>query len=366
MQTLVSHECVSPRAKSKIVGNEPCGFGGQVPKFTAGKPFLEEKYDAFKFSTPVLELKEQLCDDGMSTAAPSPAMTDLSSTWTTPTLGCSTSSSSDMTNAPWGINCAQIEAHLKHDGPGTRSVLALLPFWAPPFGDSGMISLDEISWLYNPGNLSLPLPAASSPSGTPWKSAETIIPATPQIQHYSRMTPPPAPKAATMPPLLRALCEDSTESVQRTLEQDAYAATDLFWEHDVEPPLCTAVRLGCCPEVVGLLLEHQADVNSIDSRGRTPLAILAWRSAQSRMQEPRFCDSRTASSQADATEARQIAIEKLLIQAGADQNHSSIAAARRPQEAIGPFIGATHTSSLLPWDMDTDLAALIREHPPPL
>jgi len=57
-----------------------------------------------------------------------------------------------------------------------------------------------------------------------------------------------------MPPLLRALHENSIDAVQIVLEEDTHAATSLFWEHNVEPPLCTAVRLGCSPEVVGFYL----------------------------------------------------------------------------------------------------------------
>jgi len=117
---------------------------------------------------------------------------------------------------------------------------------------------------------------------------------------------------------------------------------------------------------VGLLLDHHADVDGLDSRGRTPLAILASCSAESCLQGSSFCDSRTATSEADAEEKRHRAIEKLLIQAGADQNHSSIAAARCPHQAIRPFNWKTHTSSLLPWTLDADLEASLREPPPRL
>jgi len=379
---------MSPRAKPKRISDEFDGFGSPVPKFNT-KPLLEEKCDAFQFSTPVPKVRAQLFDDGISTAAPSPAMTDVNSAWTTPTLGCSTPSFLDMTKISWGVNCApSFEAHMKLDGVGAQSAETLLPFTTSSFADSGMMGFGELwkepfnvpiagkdlppfSWPYNPNNLSLPpmisspLLDQSTPPGTPRKSAEPAVPATPNIRNCSKTTPPPAPKAATMPPLLRALHEGSTDSVRRALEQDTDAATSLFWEHDVEPPVCAAVRLGCCPEVVGLLLEHQADANGVDNRGRTPLAILASRSAQNCMQGSSFCDSRTATAQADAKEARHIAIEKLLIEAGADQNHSSIAAARRPHEAIRPFNGKMQTSLFLPWDKDCDWAALLCEPPPP-
>jgi len=111
-----------------------------------------------------------------------------------------------------------------------------------------------------------------------------------------------------------------------------------------------------------VLLDHHADVDGLDSRGRTPLAILASSAAQLE-QGSNFCDSRSATSEADAEEKRHRAIEKLLIQAGADQNHSSIAAARRPHQAIRQFNGTIQTSSLLPWTMDCDLAAVLRQPP---
>merc|ERR1719331_587715 len=47
-----------------------------------------------------------------------------------------------------------------------------------------------------------------------------------------------------------------------------------LWDHDFEPPLCAAVRLGCPALVVGLLLEHGADATAEDIHDRTPLAIL--------------------------------------------------------------------------------------------
>jgi len=166
-----------------------------------------------------------------------------------------------------------------------------------------------------------------------------------------------------MPQLLCALHEDSVDTVRSVLEQDTHAATSLFWEHDAEPPLCSAVRLGCNPEVIGLLVDHHADVDGLDSRGRTPLAILASCSAQSTLQGSIFCDSRTATSEADAEEKRHRAIEKLLIQAGADQNHSSIAAARRPIQAIRQFNVREQPISLPPWTMDSDLAAILRGPP---
>jgi len=384
-------EPASPTATHRKVFDELEGFGKPMRNFKAAEQLLEEKCDACVFSTPMPQMGIQHSDDCISTAAPSPAMTDVSSAWVTPTPGCSASSFLDISTASWGADFAPLFEHqLKPDDMSTHPGQAPKTFPAPPLGESDVISCIErmckemfpepssskdisagFIWPSNPGNLSLPASAGlSSPSldqttppGTPRKSTVPAPMATPQIHDYSKVTPPPAPTAAAMPPLLRALREDSTDTVRSVLERETHAATSLFWEHDVEPPLCSAVRLRCSPEVVGLLLDHQADVDGLDSRGRTPLAILASCSAQSNWQGSNFCDSRTATSEADAEEKRHRAIEELLIQAGADQNHSSIASARRPHQAIRPFNGTVRTSSLLPWTMDSDLAAILREPP---
>jgi len=383
------HAC--PTAKHKQVFDELEGIGNPTRNFKAAEQLLQEKCNARGFSTPMPQMGTQSFDDCISTAAPSPARTDISSAWTTPTPDCSASSFLDISTASWGADFAPLFEHqTKLDDMSTHSGQALKTFPAPPFGESDVISCIErvckevfpqpssskdisagFSWPFNPGNLLLPVPAALSsplcdqttPPGTPRKSNVPAPMATPQIQNYSKVTPPPAPKADAMPPLLCAFHEDSIDTVRSVLERDTHAATSLFWEHDVEPPLCSAVRLGCSPEVVGLLLDHQADVDGLDSRGRTPLAILAWRSAQSTWQGSNFCDSRTLTSEADEEEKRHRTIEKLLVKAGADQNHSSIACARRPHQAIRPFNETAQTSSLLPWTMDSDLAAILREPP---
>jgi ankyrin repeat protein len=68
---------------------------------------------------------------------------------------------------------------------------------------------------------------------------------------------------------------DSYEQVRYSLEKDPEAATSIFLDHDWEPPLCAAVRLGCDGEIVQLLLDHGADVNATDMKGRTPITILS-------------------------------------------------------------------------------------------
>lgn len=62
--------------------------------------------------------------------------------------------------------------------------------------------------------------------------------------------------------------------VRLALENDPECAQFPFWEHALEPPLCAAVRLGCGPEIIELLLAHGAAVNAVDAKGRAPLDIL--------------------------------------------------------------------------------------------
>jgi len=390
VHVLMHAECACPTAHRRVI-DEFEGFGNPMRDFKAAEQLLEEKCNACGFSTPMPQMEIQRFDDCMSTAAPSQAMTNISSAWATPTPGCSASSFLDISTASWGADFAPLFEHqLKLDDMSTHSGQAFKTFPAPLFGESDVVSCIEsvckevfpepssskdISAGFilplNPRNISLPVPAVlrspllyqTTPPGTPRKSTVPAPMATPHIQKYSKVTPPPAPTAAAMPPLLRALHEDSIDTVRSVLERDTHAATSLFWEHDVEPPLCSAVRLRCSPEVVGLLLDHQADVDGLDILGRTPLAILASCLAQSNWQGSNFCDSRTATSEADAKEKRHRAIEKLLIQAGADQNHSSIASARHPHQAIRLFNKTAQTSSLLPWTMDSDLASILRGPP---
>lgn len=88
-------------------------------------------------------------------------------------------------------------------------------------------------------------------------------------------TPPLAPRRRSLPPLMKALAQNSLDKVQQVLEEAPSAAPQLFWEHDCEPPICCAARFGCNPAIFTLLLQHGADVDAVDRRGRTPLGIVS-------------------------------------------------------------------------------------------
>merc|ERR1712232_863025 len=56
--------------------------------------------------------------------------------------------------------------------------------------------------------------------------------------------------------------------------EDHKAAAFPFWDHDGEPPLCAAVRLGNSTAILRALLEAGADVKQVDTHGRAPLQVL--------------------------------------------------------------------------------------------
>jgi len=85
-------------------------------------------------------------------------------------------------------------------------------------------------------------------------------------------TPPPLVQKFSIPPppMLKALRMDSLDQVRAVLDRDRDAAQEPFWDHDVEPPLCCAARLGCSASIVKLLLENGASTEAQDVRRRMP------------------------------------------------------------------------------------------------
>jgi len=86
--------------------------------------------------------------------------------------------------------------------------------------------------------------------------------------------PPEAPRRGRRPPLMRALQAKCALAVRAALAAEPDAAAFPFWEHQLEPPLCHAIRAGCAADVCTLLLQHGADVNAEDMKGRTPMDLL--------------------------------------------------------------------------------------------
>jgi len=88
-------------------------------------------------------------------------------------------------------------------------------------------------------------------------------------------TPPPAPRRGKPPPLLKALERNDLVKVRSCLKADADMASLPFWDHDVETPLCAAVRLRCDTRIIQTLLDGNANPKAVNSLGRSPSQILA-------------------------------------------------------------------------------------------
>jgi len=114
---------------------------------------------------------------------------------------------------------------------------------------------------------------------------------------------------------LTALRDDDVEAVREALEENPRAASDPLLETRFHgPPICAAVHLGCSPQIISLLLDYGANVNTTDLHGVPPLSILcsvpSWRSelAQGHLAE-----------EAARSERRSTSVEKLLLASGADR-----------------------------------------------
>jgi len=95
----------------------------------------------------------------------------------------------------------------------------------------------------------------------------------PSPRSFDTLSTPHAPCQGKLPPLLKSLAANNLKKVRECLSADSLVAKTPFWDHDVEPPLCAAVRLQCDTCIVKALLDSDADPEAIDSRGRTPLMI---------------------------------------------------------------------------------------------
>jgi len=86
---------------------------------------------------------------------------------------------------------------------------------------------------------------------------------------------PCAPRQGKPPPLMMALAANDIMQVRACLSVNSSVASILFWDHNVDTPLCTAVRLRCDTCIVKALLDSDADPEAIGVHGRTPLMIAA-------------------------------------------------------------------------------------------
>jgi hypothetical protein len=85
---------------------------------------------------------------------------------------------------------------------------------------------------------------------------------------------PTVPHPHTAPCLLKALQQKDLSALIAALLEDPDSATMPFMEHNVEPPVCAAVRLGCPAVMIAALLERGADPEADDMWGNTAMRHL--------------------------------------------------------------------------------------------
>mmetsp|Transcript_10522 Transcript_10522/g.25482 ORF Transcript_10522/g.25482 Transcript_10522/m.25482 type:complete len:229 (-) Transcript_10522:171-857(-) len=148
-------------------------------------------------------------------------------------------------------------------------------------------------------------PTVMSPPGSP----------VPSHRFDELVFPPPAPKRAADPPLLRALRMASLPQVSWLLEEDPEAASSIFIEHRCETPLCAAIRHNCGVDILRILLDHGAEVNLRDCDGFTPLALLSKKPCS---YQPVSIDFDHFQATMRSQEQDALCVAQVLLAAGAD------------------------------------------------
>lgn len=215
---------------------------------TYASPVQRPNSDPFSFVTPIKAQRKFSDYDDISTAAPSP--------WT------------GASESPFG-SPSLIQGSMRGTFHMSTIDSPFLDFSHEPSLDSNVsFSLEGLTPTNDEDNASAILSAAmavdSTPPSTPRQVARCADPT----------TPPPAPKMATVPPLMLALVANSAEGVREALVNDSDAASFPFWDHKVEPPLCFALKRKCSAEIIRLLIENGADPEMKDMQGRGPSEIL--------------------------------------------------------------------------------------------
>jgi len=195
-------------------------------------------------------------------------MSDMSAPWATPTQECGLYAGFNCAALFAGTNVLELAAHDMHVLGAPPPVSEAAGGLADAFESANSAtSNSEVHKAVALAVSSIGKAAActyDSPPATPRKAQAACFEG-----------PPGAPRENALPPLLGAICMDSLEKVSEILQADPEAAAMPFWEHDVSPPLCSAVRHGCNASIVRLLMETRADPDMSNSRGQTPLSILA-------------------------------------------------------------------------------------------
>jgi len=211
---------------------------------TTGRPWSVLE-DAFKSPEKMTRPRHFSCDDDVSTAAPSPWTGPYDSPWCSPALG------PDMK-----LGVIQFPE-------GSSSMDFELPP-SPPMTDAVAVDTSEPLWWEAVVQAVDAVVPKDTPSSTPRK-----------IYRPYPSSPPPAPKMVTpVPELRKALISNSAQQVREALLDDPDCARFPFWDHDMEPPLCLAIRSRCSAEIVGLLLQNGADQEVTNLQKRTPADLL--------------------------------------------------------------------------------------------
>jgi len=96
------------------------------------------------------------------------------------------------------------------------------------------------------------------------------------IRHLD--SPPDVPNISTAKRgLLGAIACGSIKDIASFLDDDPDAAWMPMFDHNVEPPICAAVRLGCNTQIFDLLIARGADPTIVNKFGKNALEILASR-----------------------------------------------------------------------------------------
>eukprot|EP00931_Biecheleriopsis_adriatica_P011136 TRINITY_DN112216_c0_g1_i1.p1 TRINITY_DN112216_c0_g1~~TRINITY_DN112216_c0_g1_i1.p1 ORF type:complete len:373 (+),score=67.80 TRINITY_DN112216_c0_g1_i1:115-1233(+) len=256
------------------------------------------KSPAFSFTSPKPKQRRNSWDDECSTAAPSPAP------WSP---GLSTPGSSQPFGSPcWGSPSLPQPARSRgRMASGLRTIHSNCDFFnlASTFGE-GLVDMPPFELTPMVDSPPPPLgpqglvPSPLAQQACPPSCDDTMMctpPSSPRRQVSpgdDPMTPPSAgrmpetPKAPKKPQatsLMKALAQAASshavvQHVQAVLEKDPDAALMPFWEHNMEPPICYAVRNGCDVEVIKLLLKFGADAKDVTSTGKSVLDLLEERS----------------------------------------------------------------------------------------
>lgn len=211
----------------------------------------------------------------------SPSIGRLNSTFDLPAADLSASPCDDEEEDILDVPVSRVSSPL-HKVPRWAGRFTSADIAWDPLDGQDLVTVSQLE----PGQQGLTVLAAINMIGTPSKprplppkeNAGPETPRTPRTTKTQRFTTPPplVPKwKLPRPQLLQALQKNSVKDVRAVLQQSPEAASEPFWDHDVEPPLCCALRLRCEPAIVELLLHSGASPETKDMRGRTPVQILA-------------------------------------------------------------------------------------------